>query len=61
MSAPNVEIVDESVLRRPPYDVHYDRGLVSAYYQLRQGYHIIRRISCIPSRDAASFATRRTT
>lgn len=43
MSAPNVEIVDESVLRRPPYDVHYDRGLVSAFYQLRQGYHIIRR------------------
>jgi AraC family transcriptional regulator of arabinose operon len=43
MSAPTVEIVDESVLRRPPYDVHYDRGLVSAYYELRQGYHIIRR------------------
>ncbi|HTV20884.1 MAG TPA: helix-turn-helix domain-containing protein [Polyangiaceae bacterium] len=43
LSPAAVEIVDESVLRRPAYDVHYDRGLVSAYYQLRQGYHIIRR------------------
>lgn len=43
MSAPTVEILNESVLPRPPYEVHYDPGLVSAFYQLRQGYHIIRR------------------
>lgn len=38
-----VEMVDESVLPRPPYDVYCAPGLVSAYYENGPAYHMIRR------------------
>ena len=43
MSIPTVEITDTSVLPRPQHDAHYELGLVSDYYQVRRGYHILRR------------------
>jgi AraC family transcriptional regulator, arabinose operon regulatory protein len=43
MSGPTIEIVDGTSLPRPGYDVHCEPGLVSDYYQVQRGYHIIRR------------------
>ncbi len=43
MSTPPVEIVDETVLPRPAHDTYCEPGLVSAYYQVGQGYHVMRR------------------
>jgi AraC family transcriptional regulator of arabinose operon len=43
MPSSPIEIVGEDELPRPQPDAWYDRGLVSDYYEVRQGYHIIRR------------------
>jgi AraC-like DNA-binding protein len=43
MSLSPVEIVDETVLRRPQYDVYCEPGLVSSYYENGADYHMIRR------------------
>jgi AraC family transcriptional regulator of arabinose operon len=43
MPLPTVEIVDATALPRPSYDVYCEPGLVSDFYQVRRGYHIIRR------------------
>jgi AraC family transcriptional regulator, arabinose operon regulatory protein len=38
-----IEIIGENELPRPKFDAWYDKGLVTDYYEVRQGYHIIRR------------------
>ncbi len=43
MSVPSVEIVDTAELPRPTHDVYCEPGLVSDYYEVRRGYHILRR------------------
>lgn len=43
MPSSPIEIVGENELPRPEHDAWYDRGLISDYYEVRQGYHIIRR------------------
>ena len=43
MSGPTVEIVDGTALPRPGHDVFCEPGLVSDYYKVWRGYHIIRR------------------
>lgn len=40
---PAVQIVDSGTLPRPQWDAWCEPGLVSDYYQVTQGYHIIRR------------------
>lgn len=43
MSGPTVDLIDSTVLPRPRHDAWYAPGLVSDYYQINQGYHILRR------------------
>jgi AraC family transcriptional regulator, arabinose operon regulatory protein len=43
MPAPMVQIVDIKALPKPSYDAEYERGLVSDYYEVRRGYHVMRR------------------
>jgi AraC family transcriptional regulator, arabinose operon regulatory protein len=49
MSVPIVEIIDPTALAKPTYDALYERGLVSDYYQVRRGYHVMRRQGTITS------------
>lgn len=43
MPASKVQIVDTTALPRPGYDAEYERGLVSDYYEVGDGYHVMRR------------------
>jgi len=49
MSIPTVEITDTTVLPRPQHDAHYELGLISDYYQVRRGYHVMRREGTLTS------------
>jgi AraC-like DNA-binding protein len=43
MAPSPVEIVTSDELPRPEFDAWYQPGLVSDYYEVRHGYHILRR------------------
>ena len=43
MSIPIAEITDSTALPRPVRETLYEPGLVSDYYQVRRGYHVLRR------------------
>lgn len=49
MPVPTVEIIDPTALPKPSYDAPYERGLVSDYYQVRRGYHVMRRPGTLTS------------
>jgi AraC family transcriptional regulator of arabinose operon len=49
MRVPSVEIIDTTVLPRPTYDALYERGLVSDYYEVGRGYHVMRRSGSLTS------------
>jgi AraC-like DNA-binding protein len=49
MSVPTVQIIDSTALQRPSYDAQYERGLVSDYYEVRRGYHVMRRSGTLTS------------
>lgn len=49
MPVPTVEIIDPTALPKPGYDAQYERGLVSDYYEVRRGYHVMRRQGTLTS------------
>ncbi len=49
MPVPTVEIIDTTALPKPTYDAEYERGLVSDYYEVRRGYHVMRRSGTLTS------------
>jgi AraC family transcriptional regulator, arabinose operon regulatory protein len=49
MLVPTVQIVDPTALPKPSYDAEYERGLVSDYYEVRRGYHVMRRSGTLTS------------
>jgi AraC family transcriptional regulator, arabinose operon regulatory protein len=49
MPVPTIEIISSTALPRPAYDAQYEKGLVSDYYQVRRGYHVMRREGTLTS------------
>jgi AraC family transcriptional regulator, arabinose operon regulatory protein len=49
MPVPTVQIIDPTALPKPSYDAQYERGLVSDYYEVRRGYHVMRRSGTLTS------------
>jgi AraC family transcriptional regulator of arabinose operon len=49
MQLPALEIIDPALLPRPDYDAAYERGLVSDHYEVRRGYHVMRREGTLTS------------
>jgi AraC family transcriptional regulator of arabinose operon len=49
MPVPTVQIIDSTALPKPTYDAEYERGLVSDYYEVRRGYHVMRRSGTLTS------------
>jgi AraC family transcriptional regulator of arabinose operon len=49
MPVPEVQIVDTTLLPKPNQDAEYERGLVSDYYEVQRGYHVMRRSGTLTS------------